>query len=33
MVQKEIDVTYELANELLLKHGSVRNAVEAYNPK
>lgn len=30
MIMQEIDVDYALANKLLLKHGSVRNAVEAY---
>ena len=33
MVQKETGIGYELANELLLKHGSVRNAVDAYKAK
>jgi N-acetylmuramic acid 6-phosphate etherase len=30
MIMDEIDVTYELAEELLSKHGSVRKAVEAF---
>lgn len=29
MVQKELDISYEAANELLIEHGSVRKAVEA----
>lgn len=31
MVMKELNVNYEEANELLLKHGSVREAVDNYN--
>ncbi|MCB0380733.1 MAG: N-acetylmuramic acid 6-phosphate etherase [Flavobacteriales bacterium] len=30
MIMKEIDVDYATANQLLLKHGSVRKAVDAY---
>ena len=31
MIMKEIGVNYETANNLLEKHGSVRNAVDNYN--
>jgi len=31
MIMKEIEVDYETANNLLAKHGSVRNAVDNYN--
>ena len=30
MIMDEIDVTYEIAEELLNEHGSVRKAVEAF---
>lgn len=30
MVMNELDIAYDLANELLQKHGSVRNAVDNY---
>lgn len=33
MIMKEINVSYEKANELLLEHGSVRNAVNYFNNK
>lgn len=33
MIMNEIKVSYELANTLLLKYGSVRNAVDNYNKK
>jgi N-acetylmuramic acid 6-phosphate etherase len=32
MVMEELSIEYETANELLLKYGSVRNAVENYQP-
>jgi|TARA_R110000737_G_scaffold254016_1_gene263338 N-acetylmuramic acid 6-phosphate etherase len=31
MIQTSLDCTYEVARELLLKHGSVRNAIDAQN--
>ncbi|MFT5582323.1 MAG: N-acetylmuramic acid 6-phosphate etherase [Psychromonas sp.] len=31
MIQNEIDIEYDLAKQLLLKHGSVRKAVDAYS--
>ena len=31
MIVEELNVDYKKANELLLKHGSVRNTINKYN--
>jgi len=33
MIMTEIEITYEVAQELLMSHGSVRKAVEYYKQK
>ena len=33
MVMEELNIHEKIANELLLKHGSVRNAVNAYHER